>query len=1134
MEHPRKPSLSQPVQGLPNAAAKPVCEGGIRAKRRAIRQAFAVTLLSWAILVGATSAEIIISFEDLYVSGGIPVSNPHAGLIWNNFYPNSTAWYNTPNGFTYACISGGVFAINGGGNPAAISSALFNLNGGFFSAGWRDNLILEVKGFLNGSLLYSNSYTLSATSGTPINFNYQGIDAAEFSTSGGTPHAGYSGEGMFFAVDDLDVTILHSVLIKTQPTNYSGSAGGSAGFSVSAYGAPPFTYQWLLNGTNLNNATNSVLTLTNLQAGDEGEYSVQVASLFDSVTSSNATLTVTPSPPTMITQPTIQVDPMTFGVTIFANALGTLPITYQWRLNGTNGAATTSNTLILAEPLDGVAGDYNVIASNAFGSVTSSIVTLIPELLTAVVAWGNNNNTHGQFAGQSIPPAGLSYGTAVAGGAAHSMVLNFDGTITAWGDNGFGQSIVPAGLSNVMSSTAGYFHNLALKRDGTVVAWGSNVSGETNLPAGLTNVVSVAANGCSCLPNGNKSLALKSDGRVVGWGATVVPANATNILAIAAGGNHALALKRDGSVMGWGLNANGQATAPAGLSNVVAIAAGSSHSVALRLDGTVVAWGNRFYGQTNVPVALSNVVAIAATADFNVALRNDGTVTTWGSNIAGETNVPAGLSNVIAIAAGSRHVLALRNDGKPVVVRQPLSWRFYTGSESNVILHAGVVGPPPLSLQWQRDGTNIMGATNSYLEFNNVQPADSGTYRLVVSSPHAKTAATSNAVLEVIRSGPVILSQPTNAFAFLGQIKTLAVSVTGSLPLTYQWQFNGTNILNATNAALILTNVTVANVGAYAVIVSNPVDTVSTSNAYLDLIAADFPTALNTTGLTWFTSPSSGASAWYPQTAVTHDGVAAAQSGTFVFPTATSSLSTSVAGPGTLTYWWMFGPPSTTPSNSLTFTASQGNISATVFSTGGWEQRTFYLAPGPQTLTWSYTRRSPGIQSTGWVDQVSFVPGGTPPGITAMSPDAHVRDKSAVVFAVNAYGTPPLAYQWQLNGTNLLNQTNASLTLINVQPTNSGTYTVVITNGFGAVATNAALWVAQFGFSTNPSNSFMSANGFQMQLEGILTTNSVVIWGSTNLVHWLPLFTNQASTGLIRFLDVTATNFPIRFYRAQE
>jgi hypothetical protein len=168
------------------------------------------------------------------------------------------------------------------------------------------------------------------------------------------------------------------------------------------------------------------------------------------------------------------------------------------------------------------------------------------------------------------------------------------------------------------------------------------------------------------------------------------------------------------------------------------------------------------------------------------------------------------------------------------------------------------------------------------------------------------------------------------------------------------------------------------------------------------------------------------------------------------------------------------------------------------------------------------------------VDQVSFIPGGTPPTIAFITPNAFVRANSSVFFNVGASGTPPLAYQWQLNSTNLLDKTNSVLSLTSVQLTNAGLYSVIVTNNYGNIATNVTLWVGQFGLSTISTNLFMSTNGFHLELDGILTANPVVILDSTDLVNWLPLFTIPATTGSVQYLDVTASNMPVRFYRAQE
>jgi hypothetical protein len=259
--------------------------------------------------------------------------------------------------------------------------------------------------------------------------------------------------------------------------------------------------------------------------------------------------------------------------------------------------------------------------------------------------------------------------------------------------------------------------------------------------------------------------------------------------------------------------------------------------------------------------------------------------------------------------------------------------------------------------------------------------------------------------------------------------------------------------------------------------------------------------------------------------------VAAATSGALTYPQQ-ATLQTTVIGPGTLTFWWMASGFAGTRYFSFSI---NGRNQATLSPTG-WQQTTYYLGSGTNILLWTFYKSDTFCCATfaGYVDQVSFTPGGTAPAITSMSPNAYVRANSSAAFSVSAYGTPPLTYQWQFNSVTLYNKTNVLLSLANVQLTNAGIYTVVITNNVGVVTTNATLWVGQFAFNPNPTNTFMSPNGMQLELDGILTSNPVVVWDSTDLVNWLPLFTNSATTGSVQFIDVTATNIPARFYRAQE
>jgi len=83
--------------------------------------------------------------------------------------------------------------------------------------------------------------------------------------------------------------------ITAQPQSQTVTVGANVQFSVTASGKPTPTYQWYFNGTAINGATGSTLSLTNVQAANAGNYTVTVANAAGSVTSNQATLTVNPA-----------------------------------------------------------------------------------------------------------------------------------------------------------------------------------------------------------------------------------------------------------------------------------------------------------------------------------------------------------------------------------------------------------------------------------------------------------------------------------------------------------------------------------------------------------------------------------------------------------------------------------------------------------------------------------------------------------------------------------------------------------------------------------------------------------------------------------------------------------------------
>lgn len=86
------------------------------------------------------------------------------------------------------------------------------------------------------------------------------------------------------------------VRITNQPPSRTIEEGESTTFTAEIAGTPPYFFQWFKDGSPINNATNPSLMLSFVSAGAAGEYSFSVSNEFNSVVSSNATLTIGPAP----------------------------------------------------------------------------------------------------------------------------------------------------------------------------------------------------------------------------------------------------------------------------------------------------------------------------------------------------------------------------------------------------------------------------------------------------------------------------------------------------------------------------------------------------------------------------------------------------------------------------------------------------------------------------------------------------------------------------------------------------------------------------------------------------------------------------------------------------------------------
>jgi hypothetical protein len=125
--------------------------------------------------------------------------------------------------------------------------------------------------------------------------------------------------------------------------------------------------------------------------------------------------------------------------------------------------------------------------------------------------------------------------------------------------------------------------------------------------------------------------------------------------------------------------------------------------------------------------------------------------------------------------------------------------------------------------------------------------------------------------------------------------------------------------------------------------------------------------ALNATNRTFFTG---GAANWFAQSVVTHDSVAAAQSGA-IGDNGETWFETEVIGPGTLSFWWKVSSETDFDYLQLWVDAS---LEAEISGEQDWAHVSLPLGNGQHFLRWAYVKDGSSAEGAdaAWVDQVQF------------------------------------------------------------------------------------------------------------------------------------------------------------------